>query len=170
MTELKYNFFISALNVHFESQPLPHFVSWYMHHTPNWFLKLGTVFTLIVEQLMPFLFFFPLRSVRQMGFFFQVFLQLMIIFTGNYNFFNLLTIVLCFSLLDDRFFYPSKKSNFLNFTFILIFKMKIDFIGGGREEGKGGGERRERVKGRKRKSDDVGLEWGWGVRFIYKSI
>ncbi|EEB19962.1 conserved hypothetical protein [Pediculus humanus corporis] len=100
---------LTALNVHFESQPLPHFVSWYMHHTPNWFLKLGTVFTLIVEQLMPFLFFFPLRSVRQMGFFFQVFLQLMIIFTGNYNFFNLLTIVLCFSLLDDRFFYPSKK-------------------------------------------------------------
>lgn len=32
----------------------------------------------------------------------QVLLQLLIIITGNYNFFNLLTIVLCFSLLDDE--------------------------------------------------------------------
>lgn len=33
---------------------------------------------------------------------FQVFLQLLILFTGNYNFFNLLTIILCMSLLDDK--------------------------------------------------------------------
>lgn len=33
---------------------------------------------------------------------FQVFLQLLILLTGNYNFFNLLTIVLCMSLLDDK--------------------------------------------------------------------
>ena len=33
---------------------------------------------------------------------FQVFLQLLILLTGNYNFFNLLTIVLCISLLDDK--------------------------------------------------------------------
>jgi len=35
----------------------------------------------------------------------QVLLQIAIILTGNYNFFNLLTIVLCTSLLDDEFFY-----------------------------------------------------------------
>ena len=33
---------------------------------------------------------------------FQIFLQLLILLTGNYNFFNLLTIVLCISLLDDK--------------------------------------------------------------------
>lgn len=32
----------------------------------------------------------------------QVLLQVLIILTGNYNFFNLLTIVLAFSLLDDE--------------------------------------------------------------------
>jgi len=34
----------------------------------------------------------------------------MIIFTGNYNFFNLLTITLCMSLLDDQFLGYGKKS------------------------------------------------------------
>lgn len=33
----------------------------------------------------------------------QVSLQVLIIATGNYNFFNLLTVVLCLSLVDDRF-------------------------------------------------------------------
>lgn len=41
-------------------------------------------------------------------FFFQVFLQICIIATGNYNFFNFLTICLCISLLDDLFFYKRK--------------------------------------------------------------
>ncbi|KAJ8299618.1 hypothetical protein KUTeg_023678 [Tegillarca granosa] len=38
----------------------------------------------------------------------QVLLQLLIIITGNYNFFNLLTIALCISLLDDSFFCVQK--------------------------------------------------------------
>lgn len=33
---------------------------------------------------------------------FQVLLQVLIVFTGNYNFFNLLTVVLSFSLLDEE--------------------------------------------------------------------
>lgn len=33
----------------------------------------------------------------------QMLLQVLIILTGNYNFFNLLTIVLCLSLVDDNF-------------------------------------------------------------------
>lgn len=35
-------------------------------------------------------------------------MQVHIIATGNYNFFNLLTICLCISLLDDHFFYRKK--------------------------------------------------------------
>ena len=38
----------------------------------------------------------------------QVFLQVLIIITGNYNFFNLLTITLCFALVDDAFFSNSE--------------------------------------------------------------
>ncbi|KAL8577736.1 hypothetical protein ACOMHN_065553 [Nucella lapillus] len=41
----------------------------------------------------------------------MVLLQLLIILTGNYNFFNLLTITLCFPLLDDEaFFGPPRKA------------------------------------------------------------
>lgn len=32
----------------------------------------------------------------------QVLLQVLIILSGNYNFFNMLTLVLCLSLLDDE--------------------------------------------------------------------
>lgn len=39
---------------------------------------------------------------------FQVFLQVCIIATGNYNFFNFLTICLSISLLDDQFFYKRR--------------------------------------------------------------
>lgn len=112
--------FVAALNVHFESQPLPTNVAWYMHHLPTWFLKLGTVYAQIVEQLLPFLFFFPLRSVRIVGFFHQAFLQICILLSGNYNFFNLLTVALCFSLLDDKFFVSRKKGN------VNIFKKRYD--------------------------------------------
>lgn len=34
---------------------------------------------------------------------FQILLQMLIIITGNYNFFNLLTIALCISLVEDDF-------------------------------------------------------------------
>ncbi|KAK6644938.1 hypothetical protein RUM43_001214 [Polyplax serrata] len=117
---------LTALNVHFESQPLPTIAAWYMHHCPTWFLKLGTVFTHIVEQLMPFLFFFPLRSVRIVGFFFQVLLQVLIITTGNYNFFNFLTIILSLSLLDDNFFLKSRKekSSFMH----KILKISLNLL------------------------------------------
>lgn len=40
-----------------------------------------------------------------------MFLQIHIIATGNYNFFNFLTICLCISLLDDQFFYKRKSNN-----------------------------------------------------------
>lgn len=99
---------LSALSVHFESQCIPTSLAWYAHQLPIWFLKLSTVLTFVIEIGLPFLFFFPVRSVRIVAFCSQVFLQVGIILTGNYNFFNLLTIVLCTSLLDDEFFYRKR--------------------------------------------------------------
>jgi hypothetical protein len=49
------------------------------------------------------LFFSPFRIHRLIAFWLQISLQILIALTGNYNFFNLLTIVLCFGLIDDRF-------------------------------------------------------------------
>lgn len=99
---------LSALSIHFESQCLPTALAWYVHHLPKWFLKLTTVGANVVELAFPFLFFFPVRSVRLLSFYVQIFLQICIILTGNYNFFNFLTITLCISLLDDDFFLRKK--------------------------------------------------------------
>lgn len=100
---------LSALNIHFESQCIPTPLAWYCHHLPAWFLNLNTVFANVVELAIPPLFFFPVQSVRTVAFYIQVFLQVCIIITGNYNFFNYLTIALLLSLLDDRFFYKNVK-------------------------------------------------------------
>ncbi|KAL1442859.1 hypothetical protein MTO96_046222, partial [Rhipicephalus appendiculatus] len=97
------------LNYHFESQCIPTPIAWYFHHLPNWVLRLGVVFTFVVEIAIPPLFFAPVRSLRIFSFYSQIFLQLLIIATGNYNFFNLLTITMCLSLADDALFLGSAR-------------------------------------------------------------
>ncbi|XP_014250285.1 lipase maturation factor 2-like [Cimex lectularius] len=113
---------LTALSVHFESMCIPSPLAWYSHHLPSWFLKLNTVFANFVEIVVPPLFFFPVRYVRIVAFFVQVFLQFFIILTGNFNFFNYLTITLCLSLLDDDFFYrnPKNTQSFVSRAFKLL--------------------------------------------------
>jgi hypothetical protein len=53
------------------------------------------------ELIAPFLIFGP-RRIRMVGFWSIVALQVLIAATGNYGFFNVLTIVLCLSLVEDR--------------------------------------------------------------------
>ncbi|XP_060608284.1 lipase maturation factor 2-like [Ruditapes philippinarum] len=102
---------LTALNWHFESQCIPTPLAWWWHHLPHWFLQLSVVMTYVIEIAIPFLFFAPVRSLRLFSFWCQVLLQLLIIVTGNYNFFNLLTIALSIALLDDDFLgYRNKKS------------------------------------------------------------
>lgn len=93
---------LTALTYHFESQCIPTPAAWFFHQLPVWFQKLSVVITYIIEIPIPLLFFAPIRRLRLFAFYTQVLLQLMIITTGNYNFFNLLTITLSFSLLDDE--------------------------------------------------------------------
>jgi len=95
---------LDALQYHFQSQCLPTSLAYYAHHLPGWILRLMVVGTYFVEILVPILFFSPFTFLRRISFWIQVLFQLSIIATGNYNFFNLLTIVLCFSLLDSNFF------------------------------------------------------------------
>ncbi|MCG8378095.1 MAG: lipase maturation factor family protein, partial [Proteobacteria bacterium] len=91
---------LSALSYHFETQPLPTTLAWYAHQFPDPILMAGVAFTLITELLVPFLVFAPRRFRMLAGVTF-IFFQTMIILTGNYNFFNLLTISLCIFLFDD---------------------------------------------------------------------
>jgi lipase maturation factor 1 len=99
---------LTALQYHYWTQPLPTPLAWYMAQMPEWFMQASTVFMFIVELAVPFLFFMP-RRIRFVGGLLTIALQTLIILTGNYTFFNWLTIVLCIPLFDDealRRFFP----------------------------------------------------------------
>ncbi|NXJ72673.1 LMF2 factor, partial [Rostratula benghalensis] len=93
---------LTALTYHYETQCIPTPAAWFAHQLPVWFQKFSVVATYVIEIAIPLLFFAPIRRLRLFAFYSQVLLQLLIILTGNYNFFNLLTIVLAFSLLDEE--------------------------------------------------------------------
>jgi len=92
---------LTALSYHYETQPLPTPVAWYMYQLPAWFQKASTVFVFFVELLVPFLIFAPLR-LRRIAAGLLIGLQVLILLTGNYTFFNLLAIALCVFLFADR--------------------------------------------------------------------
>ncbi|MEI7939743.1 MAG: lipase maturation factor family protein [Verrucomicrobiota bacterium] len=91
---------LSALRFHYETQPLPTWIGWYAHQLPAWAQTASAVVMFGIELLVPFLIFAP-RRLRQWACLALVFLQTLILLTGNYSFFNLLTITLCLLLLDD---------------------------------------------------------------------
>ena len=145
---------LSALNFHFWTQPIPTKFSWYFHWLPNWFHKTSLVITYLVELILPFFIFFP-RRFRNISCAGIIFLQVMIMITGNYGFFNLLTIGLSLTLIDDqtipvvlkKYFKKLNSNirvkkkryllikNFLCFSYLImffitgIFYLKLDFKG-----------------------------------------
>lgn len=93
---------LTALSYHFETQPLPTVLAWYAHQLPAAILQAGVLFTYLVELVLPFFILMP-RRPRAVAAGAITLFQLMIIATGNYNYFNLLTICLCLLLLDDGY-------------------------------------------------------------------
>jgi hypothetical protein len=93
---------LHALRYHFFTQPLPTPLAYYVQHAPNWLLDSATLMVLSIELLVPFLLFFPSRRIRYPAVVLLVGLQLVIALTGNYAFFNLLTVALCIWGLDDE--------------------------------------------------------------------
>ncbi len=91
----------SALDYHFETQPLPTVFAWYAHHLPHAVHAAQVWVMFVIEIAVPFLIFVPRRSCRLTAFVLLVGLQFAIVTTGNYGFFNLLTIVLCVLILED---------------------------------------------------------------------
>src|SRR5207302_549749 len=91
---------LTALNYHYETQPLPTWIGWYAHQLPAWAQQASTVLMFTIELAVPFLIFAP-RRLRHFGCAALIAFQALIFLTGNYCFFNLLTIWLCLLLLDD---------------------------------------------------------------------
>jgi len=91
----------TALHSYFETQPLPTPLAWYVHQAPDWLLRTGVGATFFVELVVPFFMLLP-RPFRLFAAAATVLMQILIMLTSNHNFFNLLTILLCLFLIDDR--------------------------------------------------------------------
>jgi lipase maturation factor 1 len=91
---------LTALDYHYWSQPLPTVFGWWADKTPEWFKHFSVAFCLAVEIIVPFFIWAP-RRPRLVAAGLMIFLQIVIALTGNYCFFNLLTIALCLLLIDD---------------------------------------------------------------------
>ena len=91
---------LTALDVHYETQPLPSWIGYYAHQLPEWFQKLSVVNMYVIEIGLPFLIFAPrrLRHVAAVG---MILFMVLIAATGSYCFFNLLAVTLCI-LLDRK--------------------------------------------------------------------
>jgi predicted DCC family thiol-disulfide oxidoreductase YuxK len=92
----------AALPVHYETQPLPTPLAWYFYQLPAWFQHFSVGFVFFVELFVPILILAP-RRLRMWAAAMITLLQILIALTGNYAFFNLLTVTLCLFLLDDAF-------------------------------------------------------------------
>jgi predicted DCC family thiol-disulfide oxidoreductase YuxK len=93
---------LTALRFHYLTQPLPTWTSWYFHQLPASFQTFSCGVVFFAELVIPFLIFAP-RRIRLIAFWAIILFQLLIAGTGNYGFFNILTIVLCCTLPDDAF-------------------------------------------------------------------
>jgi predicted DCC family thiol-disulfide oxidoreductase YuxK len=93
---------LTALDYHYWSQPLPTVFAWWADKSPEWFKHFSVAFCLTVEIIAPFFIWAP-RRLRLIAAGLMIFLQIIIALTGNYCFFNLLTIALCLLLIDDAF-------------------------------------------------------------------
>ena len=106
---------LSALSYHFQTQPLPTPLAWYAHHLPHGVLTAATAANFVIELGLPFLIFCP-RRLRFVAAFGILLLEALIALTGNYTFFNLLTMALCIVLFDDaalRKILPQRLTRFM---------------------------------------------------------
>lgn len=92
---------LSALTMHYETQPLPTWIGWYAHQLPAGFHEVSCAAMFGIELLVPFCILGP-RRLRHIGAALLIGLQALILVTGNYCFFNWLTIALCVLLFDDQ--------------------------------------------------------------------
>ncbi|MGE5086984.1 MAG: lipase maturation factor family protein [Bacillota bacterium] len=93
---------LTALNYHFWTQPLPNPISYFFAKLPHSVLKACTAIMFFIELVVPFFIFVP-GMTQMIAASLLIFLQILIIATGNFAFFNLITLGLCLSVVPDPF-------------------------------------------------------------------
>ena len=92
----------TALYYHFETQPLAGPLSRWFHFLPRFILKLGVWYNFLAELVAPWFIFYP-RMARHIAGAVIVFLQIILVFSGNLSFLNWLTILPALACFDDSF-------------------------------------------------------------------
>jgi hypothetical protein len=92
---------LTCLVTHYETQPLPNPVSWYLHQLPVWVQKASVLFNHYAELIAPFMVFGP-RPLRLWGGVSIVLFQLLLIVSGNLSWLNWLTITITIACFDDQ--------------------------------------------------------------------
>ena len=85
---------LTATQYHYTTQPLPTAAAQLAHFMPVALHKLSVAATLVIEIPATLLLLVPLSWCVWWGCVLQIFLQVLILLTGNYTFFNLLTVLL----------------------------------------------------------------------------
>ena len=93
----------SAMNYHYWTQPLPNPLSAFAHALPEWVHQASVGVTFAIELVLPFFMLWPRARVFAAAGFFGI--SMMILLTGNYTFFNWLTLALCIWLVPDSVWY-----------------------------------------------------------------
>jgi hypothetical protein len=91
---------LTCLAFHYETQPNPNPLSWYLHQLPPWFHRLEVLFNHAVELIAP-LFVFGPRRARHVAGGLVVLFQALLILSGNLSFLNWLTIAVALACFDD---------------------------------------------------------------------
>lgn len=93
---------LTCLYYHYETQPIPNPISWWLHFRPHWFHQFGCLWNHIVELIIPW-FAFGTRPYRHIAGVLLVSFQFFLILSGNLSFLNWLTIVPALACFDDSF-------------------------------------------------------------------
>ncbi|CAM9866981.1 unnamed protein product [Ascophyllum nodosum] len=95
---------LTAMDYHYETQPLPNPTSYLLHQTPKMIHRFETAVNHVVELAASWLMLAPMRSLRMIGGGTQALFQLAIIISGNLSFLNYLTILPFIWCFDDTAF------------------------------------------------------------------
>jgi Lipase maturation factor len=93
---------LTALDYHFETQPIPNGLSRWFHFLPRLALRFGVLYNHLAELVAPWFVFWP-RLARHIAGVVIVLFQVVLIFSGNLSFLNWLTIIPALACFDDGF-------------------------------------------------------------------
>lgn len=93
----------TCLDYHYETQPMPNPLSWFLHWGPHWTHRFGVGFNHFAELVVPFGYFLP-QPVSSIAGVITIIFQASIMASGNLAWLNFLTIVLAIPMIDDRWF------------------------------------------------------------------